>query len=284
MLKEFVVNWLLTGSRLMIVAIGFTLIFGVGGVLNLAHGTSIVLGAFSMYVVVSMGQSIWIGLFAAILVPVIFNAILYLTMVRKVDDEPVTTMIVTFVVFLIFEHVLLIVYGDQSKSIPDMVPGRTELLGYSVGLNQIALFVLSWVVVGGLFYFVNYTRIGKATIAMSMSTKGASLVGIDYTRVNLLIWMVAAGMAGLGGIFIGASQTVSWDMALTPLLMSFVIVILGGIGSIRGSVVGAYIIGFVEMFTIYIIDPTLRVFTPLLVLLIVILIKPKGLFGREFVE
>jgi len=73
-------------------------------------------------------------------------------------------------------------------------------------------------------------------------------------------------------------------MGLTPLLMSFVIVILGGIGSIRGSVIGAYIIGFVEMATVYAIDPTLRVFTPLLVLLVVMLVKPTGLFGREFVE
>jgi branched-chain amino acid transport system permease protein len=146
------------------------------------------------------------------------------------------------------------------------------------------LFVVSWSIIVALFLFVNYTKLGKAILATSMSHKGASLVGIKSRRINLTTWIIAGAFAGIAGLFLGSYLTASFAMGRNPLVLSFSIVVLGGIGSIRGSVVGAYLIGFLEIATTNMIDPRLQGMAPLVVLVLVLLVKPEGLFGREFTE
>ncbi|MDY7081039.1 MAG: branched-chain amino acid ABC transporter permease [Halobacteria archaeon] len=117
-----------------------------------------------------------------------------------------------------------------------------------------------------------------------MSEKGASLVGIRSDRINLLTWVIAGALAGIAGMALGSQLGATFDMGRNPLILSFSIVVLGGIGSIRGSVVGAYLIGFLEVFVIQFISNDLTGIAPLLVLVLVLLVKPEGLFGRELAE
>ncbi len=117
-----------------------------------------------------------------------------------------------------------------------------------------------------------------------MSTRGASLVGIETNRMYLYTWAVAGALAGLAGVFLGSIQTAGWAMGREPLVLSFSIVVLGGIGSIRGSLIGAYIIGFLEVFTVSYVDSSLSGLASLVVLVVILLVKPEGLFGRELVE
>ncbi|MFC7165163.1 branched-chain amino acid ABC transporter permease [Halospeciosus flavus] len=132
-----------------------------------------------------------------------------------------------------------------------------------------------------MFAGVNYTRTGKAILATSMSTKGAALVGVESERMYLYTWVIAGALAGLAGVFLGSIQTASWAMGRAPLVLSFSIVVLGGIGSIRGSLIGAYVIGFLEVFTVSYIDSSLSGLASLVVLVAILLVKPEGLFGRE---
>lgn len=277
------INGTVISSLYALVAIGFTMIFGVGGTINLAHGGIITVGAFSAYYVTNAGLGIWAGVLAAMAVPALFSVLLYKGFAERRNDI-IIVMILTLLASIVVEEVVRIVEGSQPKAIPALVSGTTELLGSSVQNNLLVVFVVSWLLIGGLFAFVNYTKTGKAILATSMSPRGAALVGIESDRINLYTWAIAGLLAGIAGLFLGSYQTANWAMGREPLILSFSIVVLGGLGSIRGSLVAAYVIGFLEVITTSAIDPRLSGLAGLVVLVVVLLVRPEGLFGRELAE
>jgi branched-chain amino acid transport system permease protein len=266
-----------------LVAVGFTLIFGVGGVLNLAHGASITIGAFAAYyALTAYGLGIAGAFVAAMLVPAVFGGLLYLGVIRQFQDEPILVMILTLVTYVAIEAILVTVQDATSYTLPVLVGGTVNLAGARINNTSIVMFVISWLILLALFLWVNRTDTGRAIIATSMDRKGAFLVGIDSGRINLLMWVLAGALAGLAGLFLALQfGGAAWDMGRNPLVISFAIVIIGGLGSIRGSVIGAYIIGTVEVLTINLINANLQGLMPLVVLVAVLLVRPEGLFGKE---
>lgn len=277
-------SWLLISALYAMIAIGFTMIFGIGNVLNLFHGASITVGAYAAYVVYDLGNPVWIAVVIGLAVPGILNVILYMAAIRYILDKPVTVMVITLILAVVVEEIILVWWGDSPKVVPDLFPGSIELAGVTLQANRVFVFVISWVIIGLLLYFVNYTRTGKAIMATSMSKKGASIVGIENDRMMMYTWLLAGVLAGLAGVFIASFQTASYDMGIDPLILAFTIVVLGGIGSIRGSIVGAYLIGGLETATTSFLDPSLNGLASLVVLVIILLVKPEGLFGRELME
>lgn len=264
-----------------LVAIGFTMIFGVGDILNIAHGAAIILGGWSAYyAVTTFGTSIWLGAVAAVLIPAVFSVLIYLAVVRPIEDDEIFVVIVTLVVLLITEHVFLVVEGTSAKVIPSLFPGKVTVTSVSLQTNAVFLFGLSWVLIGALFWGINRTWAGRSIRVLSMTERGSKLVGVNRQRTTLLTYFIAGGLAGLAGLFFGMSQAVSYNMGLEPLLLAFAIVILGGMGSIKGSVVGAYVIGSLETITTSVIDPRMTGIVSLVVLFLVLIFKPTGLFGH----
>lgn len=281
---NILINGLVISSLYALVAIGFTMIFGVGGTINLAHGAVITVGSFAAYYVTNAGYGVWAGLVAAMVVPALFSIGLYKGLAERRQDDIIAVMILTLLASIIVEQIIRIYEGSQPRAIPSLAPGVTEILGNGVQNDLIVTFVLSWVLIGALFAFINYTDTGKAILATSMSPRGASLVGIKSGRINLYTWVIAGVLAGLAGFFLGSYQTASWAMGREPLILSFSIVVLGGLGSIRGSLIAAYVIGFLETITISVINPRLTGVAGLVVLVLVLLVRPEGLFGRELAE
>jgi branched-chain amino acid transport system permease protein len=133
-----------------------------------------------------------------------------------------------------------------------------------------------------MFLYITKTDTGRAILATSQDRKGAFLVGIDSTRINLWMWLLAAMLAGIAGLFLASNgEAVTWDMGRQPLILSFAIVVLGGLGSIKGSVIGAYLIGSLEILTTNFVDARLAGLAPLVVLLLVLFVRPAGLYGQE---
>jgi branched-chain amino acid transport system permease protein len=287
-LLNVVINATTISALYAIIAIGFTLIFGVGGVLNFSHGALITTGAYAAYFVAGTGESqlgypTAIGLVAGIVAAGVGGGVLYLGIIQFIEDQPVTLSILTFVIGFALQHAYRIFFpvGTGRITVPKLIDGSVDVLGQEVALIKVFVFVLSWVIIGGVFYFVNETRTGQAVLATSMTKKGAALVGIDSRRVNLVVWVLAAAFAGIAGVLLMLQQTGAWNMGTEPLILAFSIVILGGLGSIRGSVVGAYVIGFVETMTTSWISTRLTGLASLVLLVAFLLAKPEGLFGRE---
>ena len=283
-----------------LIAIGFTLIFGVGGILNFAHGAFITVGAFAAFLVtwggylnlpaVTIGAvnlTAVAGLIAGAVAGALLAAVTYLGVIRFVRDRPVVVLILTFVAGF------FILYGIQIwlNSLPRVsaITFNVEQIMTTDDLNNIFILVTSFILIGFLIFFVNYTRTGRAIVAVSQSDKGAALVGINAEKINLITWTLAGAFAGYAGVLLASRDGGSWLMSIlppAPLILSFAIVILGGLGSIKGSIVGAYVIGFFETFVVRFAPSgdQLAGVASLILLVLFLLVKPEGLFGRGAAE
>jgi branched-chain amino acid transport system permease protein len=290
-LANVVINAISISSLYAIIAIGFTLIFGVGGVLNFSHGALITIGAEASWLIsggsspLKLGLNPAVGLIGGMITAALVSGALYLGVVRFVEDEPVTLLILTFIIGFFIQHACRVfLTGTGNFSVDLIVEGSTNLGGFGVQNISVFIFVLSMLLVALTGVFVSRTKTGKAILAVSMSDKGAAVVGIDARKINLVTWLLAGAFAGIAGVLLTMKNTGTWTMGTQPLILAFSIVILGGLGSIKGSVVGAYIIGFTETITTQYIDSSLQGFSALVLLIVFLLVKPEGLFGREAAE
>jgi branched-chain amino acid transport system permease protein len=290
-LANVVINAISISSLYAIIAIGFTLIFGVGGVLNFSHGALITIGAEASWLIsggsspLKLGLNPAVGLIGGMITAALVSGALYLGVVRFVEDEPVTLLILTFIIGFFIQHACRVfLTGTGNFSVDLIVEGSTSLGGVGVQNISVFIFVLSMLLVALTGLFVSRTKTGKAILAVSMSDKGAAVVGIDARKINLVTWLLAGAFAGIAGVLLTMKNTGTWTMGTQPLILAFSIVILGGLGSIKGSVVGAYIIGFTETITTQYIDSSLQGFSALVLLIVFLLVKPEGLFGREAAE
>ncbi|WP_255197660.1 branched-chain amino acid ABC transporter permease [Halorarius litoreus] len=281
-LTDAIVIGFLLSALYALVAVGFTMIFGVGGVLNVAHAAYVTIAPFLMfYATKQFGLPAWPAAILAVLFTAVFSVAVYVGPVRLVEGDPIVVVIVTLLLFLIVEEMFLALEGTAALSIPTLVSGRTKIADVTVLYNQILMFVLSWLSILGVLWYINRTRQGRAIRAVSMSKRGAALVGIKKFDISVYTWFIAGALAAIAGLFLGMFQTVVYNMGLNPLVLAFSIVILGGIGSIRGSIVGAHVIAFLETFTTSFVSPRLTGLAPLVLLVIVLVARPTGLFGRE---
>lgn len=284
-----VVQGAVIGALYALIALGFTMIFGVGGVLNLYHGAMIMVGAYVYaaftreLVLPSLQLGPVVGLPAAMLAVALLGVFLYLGLVRYIEENPVVTFLATILLAVWTQDFIRGWVSDQSFtiSVTDAV-FRVPALGIELLTVEVVGFVLSWIVIGVLWYYVTRTTGGRAIRAVAMSERGAELTGVNVTGVRTRTWAIAGALAGLGGVFLGANLEVSPEMWLGPLTLAFTIVVIGGIGSIKGSIVAAYVVGFLETTTMVVIGPDFRGILSLVALVLVLLVRPQGLFGREF--
>ena len=267
------------------------MIIGVGGVLNLAHGALIMFGAYAFAM---LSRSTSLGLHAAIAFPIavvaiaVLSLLLYEVLVRWVEENPVITFLATVIVAVIATEAVLAVFGNNNTGMTLVTWGSLNLndLGISTRVRWVRIlgFVVSWIAIGLLWFYVNRTDDGRSILAASMSERGAILTAVNLHMVRAKTWLIAGALAGIAGVFLGAADGATPQMWLSPLALAFIIVVIGGIGSIKGSVVAAYIIGFLEQFTVTFIGHQFRGILSLVLLLLFILYMPQGLYGREFVH
>lgn len=278
---------LVTGAMISslyaLIAIGFTLIYGMRGVLNLAHGALLMIGAYAYLASNAFLPNI--GSFGVgILAGAVASFVLYWGLVRYVEEDIVTTFLATLLVALILQQVFIIQFSLAPRSLNPLVAGGIEVAGTRVRIYQLVAFVLSWVALGLLWLFMNRTKTGRSILATAMTEKGAKLTGVDVDYVNGVTWLVAGAFAGFSGIFIGALQQTSPTMWIEALGLAFIIVTIGGVGSIKGSVIAAYLIGFLQTITVELWGANVRGLFSLMLLVAIIIARPEGLFGREFIE
>ena len=290
---DSILSILITGAMISalyaLIAIGFTMIFGVGGVLNLAHGALIMAGAY-VFMILSR-DLVWesVALPAVVAFPIALLVIavlswgLYTGLVRYIEENPVITFLATVVVATAATEVALGIFGDKPFTYT-VVGGSVDLGVTNVSYNDLAGFVVSWIAIGLLWYYVNRTDGGRSILATSMSERGAQLTGVDLHSVHTRTWLIAGALAGVAGIFLGGDQAATPLMWLNPLALAFIIVVIGGIGSIKGSIVAAYLIGYTETLTVSVLGQGFRGILSLLILLVVLFLLPQGLYGREYVH
>ncbi len=174
---------------------------------------------------------------------------LYRSVIHRVQHSPILTLLVSLAITWILQELVAIAFGLHAKSLPPPVSGETRLLGVRVQNVQLAAFLVSWLALGAFWLLIACTRFGKAVRATAMSRTGAALVGINPDHIYTLTWAISGASAGLAGIFFSYPGGMDPRMWIDPLIISLAIVILGGLGSLAGALLAAYLVGLVETIT-----------------------------------
>jgi branched-chain amino acid transport system permease protein len=271
-------------------ATGFTLIFGVSGVLNLSHGGLMVLGAVAAW---AATNELHVGAYLAALfgigVTLIAAFATYFVVVRPLqtsraipkEETEIFVLTGTLLWGIMIQELIAYFFTDNAKTVLPIVEGVVNIFGVRTPQNEIFTAIICWVVIGVLWLIVNKTRSGKAVLAASMNPRGVTLLGFELSRIYIAIWAIYGILAGIAGVLLGMFLGVS-SYSAGPLTGSaFSIVVLGGLGSVSGSLLAAYVVGYLETVTAYMISPAYRTIPALLLLVAVMYVRPQGLFGRR---
>lgn len=277
-------------ALVFLVAVGLTLIFGVLRVLNVAHGSFYAMGAYATAsvggAIVAAGFSPWLSfplmLVAAALVGVVVGGPVEKFLLSRIYDlEEVLQILVTFAVFMILEDVQRLIWGVQPffESSALQALGTVEVLGITYTAYQLILLpVIALAVLVGLRLFLRRTLAGKLILAVTEDREAATAIGINAERVYLVTFVVGASLAAFGGALASATTSVLPGMGADMIVLSFAVVATAGLGQIEGAALAALLIGLGRSFAVY-LWPELEVLVPYLIMLIVLLIRPEGLFG-----
>lgn len=269
-------------------AVGFTLMFGVSGVLNLSHGGIMLVAAVVAWLAAdSLGA--YGGALAGLLAGVAITFATYAFVVRPIQRSPaippeekeIFVLTGTLLWGIMIQEAVAYFTTTSPHTVRPLIAGVTVIGGVRTPTNEILTAVLCWTAIGLLWLLVNRTRAGKALLAASINPRGLTLLGFELQRIYLLVWAIYGVLAGIAGVLLGAFLGVSSDNAGTLTASAFSIVVLGGLGSVAGSLVAAYCVGYLETLTAYLISPSLRTIPALLLLVIVVYLRPQGLLGRR---
>ena len=281
-MSGIIIQGFLISGLYALVAVGFTMIFSVGRVLNLAYGIYIMLGGYAYYSLAQVLElSKTLSLLGAIVVGILFGIATYFVIVKRLLSNPIAVEISTLILAVVMQAVVILIYSPAPRAIWPIVPGIWRVNNVIISWNIFFAMITSWVVLGALLIFVRKTQLGRAILAVSMDTKGALLSGIEPERINVLTWALSGARGALAGVFFASYTQLDPTMWVSPLITAVAVVIIGGIGSIMGSLVAAHIVGFMETITTTLIAPELRGVFTLLLIIIILVIMPKGLLGKE---
>jgi len=274
------VNGLVSGMILALVASGLTLIFGIMDVVNFAHGDLLMLGAFVGSGVFMSSGNFWAALLAAVVVVAVLGALLQVTTLRPLlGRDPLTTILATFGISLVLQNYALWQWGPSARNITEPIGGQFRLLYLQYPVYRIAIALLSGAIIGGLWLFMKYGKYGIWIRATTQDRVMASAMGIPVPTVHAAVFAIGAGMAAASGVLfaplVGVTQTIGLDFTLR----AFVVVVVGGMGSLPGAIVAGLLIGQVVSMTTF-FAPKLAEINVFLVMALVLLLRPSGLFGE----
>lgn len=273
------------GSVLALLALGFSLVFGVGGVLNLGHGAFYLITCYAFYLTYrALGLDIIISIIIAIVVAVIVGAVSYLALIKPLQDSHIGVVIVTFALAVFMQEFVKVIAGIKPHYIPPFIPGSVEFLGVTFPIQFVFVIIGSLLLVLLVGLFINKTKIGKSIRAVSQDREAAMLMGINADRILMITIVISAFLAGMAAILYGPTYAITIDMGWGFLLSAFAVTVFGGMGSISGSILGAFIIGYAKTFCSVFISPTFATVFPLLVIVAMLLVRPEGLLGKKEVK
>jgi len=287
MIQIIIVNGLLYGGIYATLSIGFALMFGVAKLLNLAYPAFYMLCSFLIYIGTSLlGIPLYLSIPVSIIITCFLGAISYKLCLKPIREHEITVLIVSVALAILFEQVFLLVFGADYNSVRPFVSGCIEIIGVTVIYQYLFAIGGSLVPLFGLWILLSKTKIGNSIKAVSQDREMASLIGIDVDRVYTITIIISMGFAGIASALVSPIFMVGPFMWTHPLLIVLATSILGGLGSIKGSIIASYVLGFAEVIIVTLIPAGsfLRDASSMAVMIAVLIAMPEGLFGVVFEE
>jgi len=283
---QSVINGLSLAALYILVALGLTLLFSIMHILNFAHGELYMLGAFSIYFLMRLSptESPILNYVVGIIVSMTLVGLLGVGMekvfFKPIRGKPFQGLIIAMALSMLIQGFSTYIFGVTDKGIRTVFEGVIRFGGASLSVERFVAIIVSGILVIGLHLFVSYTKSGKAMRAIEQDPIGAALQGIRPDFTNSLAFLIAAGLAGVAGALMAPIFVINPFMGTGPLLKAFMIIILGGMGSVSGCIAGGLIIGFMDSFVTVLVGAEVANAIGFTIVIAVILIKPKGILGH----
>ena len=287
MIEGILVIGLVRGGLYALLAVGFSLIFGVARMINLAHTCFYMLAAYGIYTFTQLaGLPPILSIILSLLITTLIGVGTYKLFIDRVREHHVTVLLITLALAMVFQECMLLAFGGHYLGAPSFVSGYWEIIGVKVSYQHLLIFGVVLVVLLGVWALLSKTRLGIAIRATAQDPEIASLMGINVSRILFITMGIAAALAAVAGIVVAPTLVLQPYMWTHPLVMVMAIVVLGGLGSVKGSFIGAFIMGFIEVLVVFLIPQGafLKGAIALLVMVIILLVRPEGLFGVAFEE
>jgi branched-chain amino acid transport system permease protein len=287
MLQDILVTGLVNGGVYALLAVGFSLIFGVARIVNIAHTAFYMLAAYCFYtLLVTFNLPVLFAAVVAVAAVTALSVVCYKLVIEPVREHESAVLIATIALALVFQELMLVAFGGNFLGIPSAVEGVATLLGVNIPYQRLLILVVAAAMLIGTWLVLYRTRLGLAIRATANDLEVASLMGMNVGRVAMATVAISVALASIAGVVVAPVFVVDPLMWLAPLVTMLAIVVLGGLGSLKGSLIGALIIGYVEAITVFALPAGafLKGAVALSIMVAVLLIRPDGLFGVAFEE
>jgi branched-chain amino acid transport system permease protein len=287
LLQDILVTGLVNGGVYALLAIGFSLIFGVARIVNIAHTAFYMLAAYCFYTLLTKTE---LGFLLSAVIAVgavtLLSVVCYRLVIEPVREHEAAVLIATIALALIFQELMLLSFGGHFLGIPSTLEGAVRVLGVSIPYQRLLILVVAAAMLSGVWFTLYRTRLGLAIRATANDLEVANLMGMNVHRVAMVTVAISVALAAVAGVVVAPVFVVDPFMWLAPLVTMLAIVVLGGLGSLKGSLIGALIIGYVEAITVFAVPAGayLKGAVALMIMVAVLLARPEGLFGVAFEE
>jgi branched-chain amino acid transport system permease protein len=286
-LSELIFQGLVRGAMYGLMGIGLSLIFGILGIVNFAHGELFMLGTYVMYfVAAALGLPFVAGVAAAGVVLFVVGVAIERGLVeplrrRAGRDWLMDSFVLTIGLMVILQNLALIVFGSQRRGVTTLISGSLTFGEVVITYERLVILALACIVVGLLAAYVKFTRTGKAIRATAQHPEAAQTLGIDIDRIYTIAFGLGAALAGMAGAMLISIFPAFPNVGAQPVLKSFAVVILGGLGNIPGAIAGGFLLGIVEAYAVFFMSAGWQnVITPIIIVLVLIF-RPQGLFATQ---
>ena len=287
MILDIIISGLINGSVYALLAIGFSLIFGVARIVNIAHTAFYMLAAYVIfYGTGKLGLNPVLCMLVGVILVTLIGLISYRLFIDPIREHEAAVLIATIALAMAMQEIMLLIFSGDFLGVPSLVKGYRMVFGVKIAYQQLLTFAMALLVLAVVWALLLKTRLGLAIRSTAQDREAANLMGMNESRVAMITMGVSVGLAAFTGAVIAPLAIVNPFMWMHPLIMMMAVVVLGGLGSIKGSFAGAYILGFAEALVVFLIPmgAYLKGSVALSIMILVLLIRPEGLFGISFEE
>jgi len=284
---NIIITGLITGSMLALLAISFSLIFGVARIVNIAHTAFYMVAAYCIFSLTGkFGLNPIAGMMIAVVVVTVLGLLAYKFLIDPIREHEAAVLIATIALAMIFQEAVMLIFTGDYLTVSALIEGYFVVMGVKVFYQQVLTFGVVLLILGLLWVLLMKTKLGLAIRSTAEDREVANLMGMNDSRLAMITMGISVALAGFTGAVLAPLTVLNPYMWMEPLIMMMAVVVLGGLGSIKGSFVAAYILGFTEALVVFMIPKGafLKGSVALTIMILVLLLRPEGLFGISFEE
>lgn len=268
------------GSVYVLMALGLTLMFGILGIVNLAHGVLYMLGAYLVYLLCNLvGFNFFFSFFLSIITIGLFGLLLERFLYRSVGGQFAPVIVMTVGLGITLESASYLAFGTMAKGIHNPITGSITILGLPISNYRIFIILCTLLLILSLYYLIHRTAVGRSMRAVEEDKIAASLQGINVNRINAFVFFLGAALAAAAGAFVAPLYSIEPTMGTLPMTKAFIVIVIGGMGSIPGAIISGFLIGIIDSVLSLTIGTELTYITVWLLVIIFLNVRPRGLFG-----